>query len=506
MRNQLFAVNRQRVEEGKKPVPIPGRTTLHRWLKLETTHANVSLREGKYIADRLFKGIRGSLTAKRILDVAVVDHKRMDVYVVDPVSGIEIGRPWLAALIDVKSRMILGYNLSFEDPSVLSVMACIRAGLRGQPDLKIKFPSIEGDWEAFGVPRTILADNAWENTGSSLLDACTDFGISIEWAPVGRGEHKGILERFFSRIDDQLVHFLPGAIIDKPHALAAARINPHADAAITLARLDELVSRYLVDVYPWDHHEGIDAIPLKLWRDSATKDGIELAHNLADVDHAMGSLVRGRPLTREGVTFKRLVYRSAAVDGLLADNIKLQAASLRRGTAEVKFKYHPEDLSRIFVWNEYRGLYVELPCTQPLYANGLSMRVHMELKQQKTEINSEFISEEELCRRKAVLMRSIQDEYPEQSMAERRRRARLLKSTSEAAPVPEPVIHSTVDAVSARLDGHKPEKAAVRTRKAKKAPASPTQSPAIAGPPESFDPFAGRDRQAAVRQALERLS
>lgn len=506
VRAQLFEVNRRRESEGKQPVTIPSRTTLHRWLMGERTYANVAMKEGKYIADRMFKGVRDSLRAKRILDVAIVDHKRMDVYVVDPVSGIEIGRPWLAVLIDVKSRMVLGYTLSFEDPSVLSVMACIRACLRGQPNLKEKFPAIEGDWEAFGVPRTILADNAWENTGSSLLDACTDFAISIEWAPVRSPQYKGILERFFSRLDDQLAHFLPGSIVDKPHALAAARIDPHADAAVSLAKLDELISQYLVDVYSWDRHEGIDGIPLKVWRDAVSKDGIELAHNLADVDHAMGTLVRGRTLSREGIVFKGLVYRSPAVDGLLADNIRLQTASLRRGTLEVKFKYHPEDLSRIFVWNELRGHYVALPCVQASYASGLSERVHTELERQKTENDNDFVSEEERCRRKATLMRNIQDAYPQQSLAERKRRARLLKSTSEPAPIPETVTPSKVDALSTRLDGHRPEKASSRSRKAGTGSIATAQSPTASGPTEASDPFAGRDRRVTVLEAMGRLS
>lgn len=505
VRAQLFEANQRRTEEGKKPVHIPSRTTLHRWLMKERTYANVALKEGKYIADRMFKGIRDSLAAKRILDVAIIDHKRMDVYVVDPVSGIVIGRPWLAVLLDVKSRMVLGHTLSFEDPSVLSVMACIRACLRGRPDLKVKFPIIEGDWEAFGVPRTILADNAWENTGSSLLDACTDFGISIEWAPVRSPEYKGILERFFSRLDDQLAHFLPGSITDKPHVLATARIDPQVDAAISLEKLDEFLCQYMVDVYPWDRHEGIDGIPLKVWRDSAVQDGIELAHNLADVDHAMGTLIRGRTLSREGVTFKGLVYRSADVDGLLADLIRLQPASLRRGTAEVKIKYHPEDLSRIFVWNELRGHYVGLPCTQPIYAAGLSERVHTEVEQQRAQMDSAFVSEEERCRRKAALMRNVQDSYPQQSVAERRRRARLLENPAHSSRIPEPP-NSKVDALSTRLDGDKPEKASVRSRKAEKASPKPVAAPSVATQTEVLDPFAGRDRRATVLKAMERLS
>jgi putative transposase len=165
----------------------------------------------------------------------------MDVHVRDATRRVVIGRPWLAALIDVKSRMILGYSLTFEDPSVLSAMSCIRAAMRGMPEMKQRFPKIDGQWEAFGVPRTILADNAWENTGSSFVDACADCGISIEWAPVRRPEYKGILERFFSRLDDQLVHKLPGAVVDNPVALRERRIDPQSDAILTLQELDELI-------------------------------------------------------------------------------------------------------------------------------------------------------------------------------------------------------------------------------------------------------------------------
>lgn len=104
------------------------------------------------MAERLFKAIKDSLTAKRIMDVVVLDQKRMDVHLCDSSRTYTIGRPWLAVLIDVKSRMIVGYSLSFEDPSVLSVMSCVRAALRGQPDIKSRFPSVEGKWEAFGVP------------------------------------------------------------------------------------------------------------------------------------------------------------------------------------------------------------------------------------------------------------------------------------------------------------------------------------------------------------------
>jgi putative transposase len=500
VRAAIFAENRRRKANDLPLLRVPGRTTLWRWLRFERTYDNVLTREGRHVADRLFKGIRNSLSAKRIMDVAIIDHKRMDIHVCDSTRRIAIGRPWLAVLIDVKSRMVLGYTLSFEDPSVLSAMACVRAAMRGRPDIKERFPTVDGEWEAFGMPRTILADNAWENTGSSFADACADNGISIEWAPIKRPEYKGILERFFSRLDDQLAHKLPGAVVDHPYALAQRRIDPQSDASLTLAELDELVCRYLVDVYSCDLHTGIKDAPLRVWRESAARDGIELAHDLAAVEHAMGKLVRDRMLNHAGVTFQNLTYRSAAIDGLLADLLPLQAANVRPGSARVKIKYHPEDLSRIFVWNELRNIYVALPCTEENYARGLSERVHNEIQRHSRGEVEDWVGEEERCRRKAALLKTIQESYDDQPLKERRRRARMLSDGAVAAT------DSTifVDSVSNRVGGDRPEKAAVRSRVSKPS----AQTPQIGEIEELAysDPFADRDRQAAIEQSLKRLA
>lgn len=231
VRAAVMAENSRRRKESLSALSVPGRTTLWRWLRQERTYPNVLTREGRHVADRLFKGARGLLSAKRILDVTIIDQKRMDVHICDPSGRFTIGRPWLAVLIDVKSRMVLGYSLSFEEPSVLKAMACIRAAMGGPLQLKERFPSVEGQWESFGMPRTILVDNAWENTGSSFADACSDNHISIEYAPVRTPQYKGILERFFSRLDDQFAHKLRAPQC----GMTAGLQNPKFDFPLSLA-------------------------------------------------------------------------------------------------------------------------------------------------------------------------------------------------------------------------------------------------------------------------------
>ena len=50
-----------------------------------------------------------------------IDHTRIDVVVVNEGDRLPIGRPWLTLAIDVASRVVLGFSVSLEGPSVVSV-------------------------------------------------------------------------------------------------------------------------------------------------------------------------------------------------------------------------------------------------------------------------------------------------------------------------------------------------------------------------------------------------
>lgn len=501
-KGRLDLLNQRRAGEGQDPLTA-SRTTMWRRLREQGTYANVSMREGRHVANRRFRAVKGSLDAKRLLDIAIVDHKRMDVHVVDDTGQIVLGRPWLVVLIDVKSRMVLGFTLTFEDPSVLSVMACIRMALRGEPDLGALYPGVKGEWVSFGVPRTVLADNAWENTGSSFQDACEDQGISIEWAPVRQPEYKGILERFFSTLDMQLVHKLPGAVTASPHVLAQKRIDPRSDANITMAQLRAFVARYIVDVYATGWHDALNAAPLKVWQDRVDVDGIELAHDLASVDSAMGTLVRDRKLTREGVEFLGLHYCSEVVDGLLADLLPLEVAASRAGTATVKIKYHPEDLSRIYVWNEARRTYVPVPCTRQRYADGLSRRLHDLVRQRQREQHQTFQSEHDACLNKAALLSAIQESYGDASGRDRKRGARLT-TTASADPAGSQI---AIHAMSARVGADDPDKSAVRKRHQSQRRDQKRDASYDGEQRRSIiDPFAGIDWSAEIDKSKVRIN
>jgi putative transposase len=62
-----------------------------------------------------------SLRPDAPLDTVQIDHTLVDVMVVDHEHRRSIGRPWLTLAVDIASRAVLGFSISLENPSALSV-------------------------------------------------------------------------------------------------------------------------------------------------------------------------------------------------------------------------------------------------------------------------------------------------------------------------------------------------------------------------------------------------
>ena len=76
----------------------------------------------KDIARNRYEAIQGQFPgASQPLAVVQVDHTEADIILVDEAHRKPIGRPWLTLAIDVYSRMIVGFYLTFERPSATSV-------------------------------------------------------------------------------------------------------------------------------------------------------------------------------------------------------------------------------------------------------------------------------------------------------------------------------------------------------------------------------------------------
>ena len=207
----ILQENRGRAPHDQLPLPHP--STLYRRVAKLDAYDRTQTRYGtKYAQARFGVNPQPPVVTQAVRPLARVecDHTRLDLLVVDEQTRLPLGRPWLTALLDVCTRMVLGLSVSFAAPGYTSVMLALRHALRPKDYLKERYPKLQHDWPAHGVPEQLIVDNGKEFHRRHLTDTCVQLGIELEHAPPQCGWYKGALERWFGTQNTKLLHELPG--------------------------------------------------------------------------------------------------------------------------------------------------------------------------------------------------------------------------------------------------------------------------------------------------------
>lgn len=434
----------------------PAKELFRRRLKALECYDTYATKFGEKKAAARFKPNGRGLEAARILRLGCMDHTLLDgVAVIDADGMLPLGRPWLTALLDVKSRCVVGFVLGYEPPSIYSAMECVKRA--NQPKIRLlghpryeQFVSIHGRFDE------IVVDNGWEFSGVSFEDAMADLGTSVRWAPVASPTYKAVVERFFGTLNTRLNRKLPGATL-KPELLRELGYDPYKEAVLTVEELDELIWE-AIGLYHLDLHRGLEQPPGLVWQRDALAHGIAVIGDVTELDKMLGAVRKGCELNRSGVRMLGLQFHDPAkVGALLHDLIAGEPVKVQRrtgsATAKVKVKFNPANLAEIHVWNSRRKRYVTLPCTDEKYACGISLWHHQRLREWTKLQGLAFSSEMERLQAKADLTRKIEAMAPELKQRQRRAVARLMK-----APVIQEKLHGVVELhyAPARHDGLAP--------------------------------------------------
>lgn len=489
-------INRDREEAPLKP---PSKEAFRLYVHEQERYDTVAAKWGKKEANTRFKPCGKGLVASRPLLLGAMDHTLLDVFVVVDVKGWRLlGRPTLTALIDVHSRCILGWVLSFEPPSLYSVTECIKRANRPKAATRERFPDTPELADIFGKFDEIVVDNGWEFTGTSTESALTDLGISIRWAPVRSPTYKAVIERFFGTLNLLLNKKLPGGTIPIEQ-MRAWELNPSKDAVLTLAEVEALLTS-AIGTYHQELHSTLGDTPLHIWTKGVRDHGVQVIGDDAQLDKMVGAHEE-RTLSRSGVSLFDLQFHEPAVTGPLLEKLagRTPRKSRRKGsaTAKVTVKYNPANLGEVHIWDPTTGQYETLPCTDPDYASGLSKWHHQQIQQWERE--SQGIDAEGRRNGRLELRREIEAASPEHLLRRNRRTAaRLLSPPHVEASASQhlrvahanprhdgmaPVISTTALAPE-RTDGHAKPVRPPRGRKAK-APSRTRAAPAA--PPTNED-------------------
>lgn len=294
------------------------------------------------------------------LSVVQIDHTPIDIILVDDKHRKPIGRPYLTVAIDVYSRMITGYYISLDAPSVTSVGMCISRSILKKDNLLTSFKLSDATWDVFGKPRKIHVDNGSDFRAESLKKSCAFHGIDIEFRPLARPEFGGHIERLIGTLMKQ-VHELPGTTFSNIKEKDEYDSEKHA--AMTLHELETWFLTYVTKVYHNSIHSSIQKTPTEQWRIGVFGDGYEEGIGIPSVPQNEQTLMLDfmpsieRTIQRNGVTIDGLQYYDACLNNFINMSEDTGGKIKRKFT----FRQDPRDISNIWFYDPIFKHYFVVP-------------------------------------------------------------------------------------------------------------------------------------------------
>ncbi len=352
-------------EEGERLPPV-GYNTIRRRIKALGIYDATKQRYGVLEAEKRLGAKGEGLKPIRPLEIAEMDHTKLNIFVVDKTDGFVLGEPWITFLVDKYSRYPLGFHIGFDEHSYLSVMHCLYNSVCPKDYVREKYPQIKNTWTAYGIPETLVVDNGKEFHSVSLEDACRQLNITLQHNPPGKPWFKGTVERSFRTFSESLLGNLPGKSFSSWDKRGG--YNPVKEACISFEGLIEIIHIWLIDVYCRDFHRGIKGIPQEFWDNGIEAYPPRLPSRKEDLIILLGALEE-RTISPKGIEFMGLFYNSREL-------IYLLSSGTAGKTHRVRFKYNPDDLSLIWVYDEAENRYLEVKAVNQQYTRGLSIWKH----------------------------------------------------------------------------------------------------------------------------------
>lgn len=384
--------------------PAPSIRRLGRWLKEQDQADLMRRREGKGKSEPVFLATPGGLAAATPLEIVQIDHTRVDVTVVDPVTRLAVGRPTLTVAIDVNTRMVLGFYLSLEPPSLTAVALCLTHAVMDK-SAWLAARGMANAWPAQGIPKLIHVDNGAEFHAHAFERACSEYGIELAYRPPGTPRFGGHIERLIGTMMGA-VHLLPGSHFSNTRE--RGDLDSEAEAVMTLRELEVYMALEITGAYHARVHKALDLPPQAVWNVAFTDAEPRLPQDPRQflIDFLPGE---ERVLQRDGLHLFHIRYWSNELRWLMG-----------RSARKATIKYDPRDLLLVFVKTE-DGIIEARPAdlTRP----SITLWEHRSARRALREAGRKAV-DEELIFSTILAQRALVDEAQRTTKAIRRERNR----------------------------------------------------------------------------------
>ncbi|WP_322263837.1 Mu transposase C-terminal domain-containing protein [Pseudomonas asiatica] len=227
------------------------------------------LKHGAESAAQKFGAKPGTLEVSAPLELVEIDHTRVDCMLCDKDDRKALSRPWVTLIIDVYTRVIVGYYIAFHAPSTLSVACAITHAVLPKKNYLEQLKCEHVQHPFYGVPKILHMDNAKEFRSLKLQKACALHGITPQYRPPGKKHYGAHVERLIGTMMTSHVHLLPGTTMS--NAKDKGDYDSEAKATFTI---DEFTQWFAgqVGIYNHTEHRMLGCTPADKWHKSFTDE------------------------------------------------------------------------------------------------------------------------------------------------------------------------------------------------------------------------------------------
>ncbi|MCF3948702.1 transposase family protein [Acidiphilium iwatense] len=311
----------------------PSMKALRARVSARSLRERIKARDGPAVMNNRLRQVKIGLRPIRPLQIVQVDHTKVDIMLVDDVTRACIGRPWLTAVLDVHTRMVVGLALSLDPPSAaVAGLAVTHAVLPKEEQLADI--GINLIWPTHGIPEIIHVDNGAEFHSRAFERGCQQHGIRLEYRPPATPRFGGHIERLMGTLMSR-VHGLPGTTFSN----VAVRGDYQSEnrAVLSFREFERILILDVLGPYHNEVHSALGGTPAAAWEDGVA--GLSIRQP-ADPDAFRLDFLpfEERVVRRDGIRLFNVFYQ----DGVLAHIVE-------SGSSKLRVKYDPRDLSAVFV-------------------------------------------------------------------------------------------------------------------------------------------------------------
>jgi len=363
-----FIINKIKIKCLEKNLSFPSNNTIRNRINQISQYQILKQQGNKSIAKDTYDPAPNHFKADYPLQIVQIDHTKVDLQIVDDENRESIGRAWLTLAIDIYSRMIVGYYLSLDEPSGISVGMCIVNSILPKNKLLGTF-DINGDWDVFGKCDNIFTDNGSDFKSYSVERSCLANGIHIAFRPIGKKQYGGHIERLIGTTMKE-VHDIPGTTFSNIREKLFYDSEGHA--CMTFTDLEKWLLLYITKIYQHKIHSSLGMSPLSKWKQGifGTNDSVGIGYPQIPADTISLTIdflpTIERTIQRDGVTIDGLSYFDPIFRGKIRGLERLQENLNKKDTNKnYTFKRDPRDISTIWFYDDNLQEYYLIPLANP---------------------------------------------------------------------------------------------------------------------------------------------